>query len=152
MRRATAMSSNLQIDRADLLLALSSHDLEHYLDLQTGLIIPVLEDSIYDEREFPLEEEPERYHLIDPVPSQQGFRWMQDFAQQQEDLQIREDLLQALDRRRPFRSFKDALESYPEIRVKWFAFEEERLLEYGREWLSSEGITANLVVPAAPAR
>jgi hypothetical protein len=142
----------LRIDRGDLLMALSSHHLEHYLDLQTGVVIRRFEDLDLDDEEdrAALEKDLERYRSIEPIPSPEGFRWMESFALQQADQQAREDLLSALERRRPFRSFKDALLSYPELRAGWFAFEEERVLEYAREWLSGEGIQAELVAVPPP--
>lgn len=141
----------LRIDCGDFLLALSSHDLEHFLDLQTGAVIPRFEDlDLAEEDQAFLEEEPERYRFIEPLPSHEGFRWMENFALQVENQRARGDLLQALDRKRPFRSFKDALLSYPELREQWFAFEEERLLAYAHDWLSGEGIRAELVVISPP--
>lgn len=148
----------LRIDRGDFLLALQSSDLENYLDLTSGMVIPIFEDGFLDDFDDDLEDDfeaagdridvagqPERYRRIDTVPSYQGFRWMEDFAFSQEDDRLREELLLALDRKRPFRSFKDALLGHPEARERWFAFEEGRLLEVAREWLAGEGIEAELV-------
>lgn len=142
--------ATLQIDCGDLLFALGSHDTEHYLDLETGVVIPIFEDVFDDEQPELDLEDGNRYRFIEPVPSHEGFEWMESFARRQQDGRVRADLLAALERRRPFRSFKDALASYPEVRTRWFEFEEERLLQYAREWLLGEGIQAELVVPAAP--
>jgi len=46
----------------------------------------------------------------------------------------------ALDGRRPFRVFKDALFDYPPVRERWFRFHHERVLEEVRLWLETEGV------------
>lgn len=70
---------------------------------------------------------------------------MEDFAHSTEEAAVRERLLEALDRQRPFRRFKDALLSNPEIREAWFRFREEQLRAYAEEWLMAEEIEAELV-------
>lgn len=141
----------LSIDRGDLLFAIGDHDLTHYLDLQTGDVIPVFEEGVVgDLPDVDMDDEPERYRFIEPVPSSEGFSWMERFALAQEDGRTRRELLHALERRRPFRSFKDALIDFPEAREQWFAFEEQSLLDYARAWLTREGIHAELITPPAP--
>jgi hypothetical protein len=136
----------LRVDRGDLLLALGDHEMENYLDLATGEVFPVFDDfSEETEDRARIEEDPDRYLPIEPVPSHEGFRWMEDFAREQESDKVRRDLLRALERRRPFRSFKDELMSYPETRSEWFIYEEKRLLDHAREWLSAEGVDVEIV-------
>jgi len=89
----------------------------------------------------------ERYLQIPSLGSSDGFRIMERFAALQ-DGRVREALFDALDRRRPFRSFKDALTRFPEVRERWFAYHEERLREEALAWLRVEGIDAELVSPA----
>jgi hypothetical protein len=146
--------ATLRIHLGEFLLALSSHDIEHYLDLQSGLVVPVFEDIGEDDGVPDVDEEPDRYRFIEPVPSHEGFRWMEQFALDQTDAEVRNELLAALDRRRPFRTFKDALLPYPAVRAEWFANEQERLLEYARSWLLGEEIDAELAStpPEGPPR
>lgn len=138
----------LRVDQGDLLLAISSHDIDHFLDVRTGDVIPLHEDM----PEFAnfgddIGADPDRYRKIEPVPSPLGFRWMEEFARRQVERQIQAALLSALERRRPFRSFKDALAEYPAVLQSWYGFEEERQLEYAHQWLMEEGIDAELVSP-----
>jgi len=44
-------------------------------------------------------------------------------------------LSKALAGRHPFRTFKDALSCYPEVRQKWFEFHDDRLLRIAAQWL-----------------
>lgn len=141
----------LRIIASDLLLALSDHSYEttYYLDRESGAVIPVFGDMFDPGDDGYLDEEEllanPRYVPIEPVSSHDAFRWMEDFASSVTSDDLREELLGALDRRRPFRSFKDVLLAFPEERKAWFEYEEARQLEAARDYLQSEGIEAELV-------
>jgi hypothetical protein len=143
----------LQIEVPSFLEALNRGDLEisYYLDIQTGAVIPVFGDVDEEEEEDELrpavEEDPERYRYIDPVGSHESYRWMERFAHSIENAEVCERLLDALDRQRPFRRFKDVLLGYPEVREAWFRYREEQLRAYAEEWLMVEEIEAELVEP-----
>jgi hypothetical protein len=89
----------------------------------------------------------ERYLPVPSMSSNEGFRIMERFAASQEG-RVREALLDALDRRHPFRSFKDALRG--EVRERWFAYHEQRVREEALDWLRSEEIDAELTTPSPP--
>jgi hypothetical protein len=88
-----------------------------------------------------------RYLSIPSLESHEGFRIMERFALSQEG-RVREALLDALDRRHPFRSFKDALRG--EVRERWFAYHEQCLREEALDWLRSKEIDAELTTPSPP--
>jgi hypothetical protein len=140
----------LEIEAPEFLYALSSgdHQITYYLDVQTGALVSVFDD-MYEEQEEELtprvEEDPDRYRSIEPVGSRESFRWMEGFAHTIEEAEIRERLLDSLDRPRPFHRFKDALMSFPEVREAWFRYEEAQLREYAESWLASEEIEAELI-------
>ncbi|HEX8832309.1 MAG TPA: UPF0158 family protein [Longimicrobium sp.] len=144
----------LRIDASDLLNALDSHDpeLQFFLDLQTGEVIPApwgaftSSEPEYAELEAMSEDET-RYRLIEPVPSRQGWGWMEDFAEDVTDAVARTRLLDAIEGSGAFGRFKRVLSSYPDLREAWFRFQEERLREYAREWLAGENIDAELTEP-----
>jgi len=155
--------AKLRIDEGELLMAFDSGDgTEHwYLDRQTGAVIfrsddfDSLDDDFEDddddfeddESEFRraiAEDKEDRYIPVPSLGSHEGFRIMERFAASQEG-RVRGALLDALDRRRPFRSFKDALEDFPKVRAAWFGYHEERVREEALAWLESEGIDAELV-------
>lgn len=167
--------AKIRIDEGELLMAFDSGDgTEHwYLDRETGAVIFLSDDfgfGLDDEdeeededdaeggwqdeeralrREINRDEEGRRYLAVPSLGSHDGFRMMERFAGSQEDRRVREALFDALDRRRPFRSFKDALMAFPDVRERWFAYHEERLREEALAWLESEGIEAELTTPAA---
>ncbi|HEX6748101.1 MAG TPA: UPF0158 family protein [Longimicrobium sp.] len=157
--------TKIQIDEGELLMAMDSGDGTDlwYLDRRTGAVILTDEDYLLDDESDEDEEEDElldedaavrkmidedkedRYLPIPSLSSDEGFRIMERFAGTVDDRRIREELFDALDRRRPFRSFKDALLAHPEVREQWFTYHENQLREAALDWLRSEEIDAELV-------
>jgi hypothetical protein len=163
--------TRIRIDIDELAIAMSDHDSEWVLDTQTGKVlmkewlrdpdIRQLEgldvespgddgDELDDEFDPDVDLDEDRFVWINSIDSHQGFRWMEDFALRQDDERVRERLLDALDRPRPFRRFKDALPAFPGVRDAWYKFEEEKLREAVREWIQSRGIDAELFVAGPP--
>lgn len=142
-----------------------------YLDRQTGEVIGLSDDYLFvddeeddeDEDEEPQDPESEqrklrraidrdgdgRYLDIPSLGSHEGFRIMEGFADAQGG-RVRDALFDALKRHRPFRSFKDALAYFPEVRQRWFTYHEERMREEALAWLRSEEIDAELTRPEIP--
>jgi hypothetical protein len=152
--------SRIRIDLDQLGVALSDHDSEWVLDTQTGqlLIANWLRDSEWREMEIeaggedygddPLEGD--RFIMVEFIGSNEGFRWMEDFALDQENERVREKLLGALDRPRPFRQFKDALNAFPEVRGAWHRYEDAKLKACARAWLADHDIDADVFEAAPP--
>lgn len=152
--------SRIRIDLDQLCVALSDHDSEWVLDTQTGdlLIADWLRDSEW--REMGIEiggdelgDDPldgDRFIEIDFIGSNQGFRWMEDFALGQENERVREKLQDALGRPRPFRRFKDALDEFSEAREAWYRYEDGKLKECARAWLADHEIDADVFEAAPP--
>jgi hypothetical protein len=141
----------IRIDRGQLEAAFDSGDgmMRWYLDRQTGDLVPLSEwDELEEEEEIRAavnDDGDDRYLEVPSLPSHEGFRIMEDFARTMEDGRVRGALLDALERRRPFRSFKDALEGFPGVREAWFAYHDERLGQHAKRWLAEEGIEAEMV-------
>jgi hypothetical protein len=157
----------ISIDEGELLMAMESGDgmTQWFLDRQTGAVIGLGDDVMLDDddddedlEDWEREEEAlrrtiydesdgedGRYLPIESLGSHEGFRIMERFAAAQDGRRVREALLDALDRRRPFRSFKDALAGFPDVREAWFRYQEGQLREEALAWLRSEGIDAELV-------
>jgi hypothetical protein len=163
--------AKISIDEGDLLMAFESGDgmTRWFLDRQTGAVIGLGDDVLLDDddddedlQDWEREEralrraiydddgEDRRYLPIESLSSHEGFRIMEDFAASLEG-RVRAALFDALDRRRPFRSFKDALMGFPDVRERWFAYHEEQLREHALDWLRIEGIDAELTRPSPPA-
>lgn len=137
----------LTIDFEDLLLALegfAGENMEHYLDTETGEIIP-LHDDFDDAEEIRERIEAgfgEHYLAVETVEAHESFRIMEHFAASLRESQLRTRLLDAMSRNKPFRRFKDIVHSDLALRDQWIAFRDEALAQYARDWLASLGIEA----------
>lgn len=149
--------SAYSIDLDQLAVALSDHSSEWVLDTRTGAIVMaewVRDPELREDMGLEVGDEPDdsdpldddRFVGIEPVSSNEGFRWMEAFADAQDE-RVRQRLLHALNQSRPFRRFKDALLAFPEVRDAWGAYEDEKLREEARAWLRSHDIDAEIVEP-----
>lgn len=144
------MTLRIFVGEIEFALEDNEGDVKSYLDLQTGEVhtLPVDAyeegDEEYDDIQS-IRENEERYRYIQPVGSRTSWRWMEDFALEQEDERLRERLLDAIEGRGAFSRFKRVLHDHMDVREAWFRFRDARLLECAREWLESEGIDAVIV-------
>jgi hypothetical protein len=65
---------------------------------------------------------------------------MQAFIATVRDDRLRAALQNAIERRRPFRTFKDVLLDHSGERERWFAFKRVRVRERAKDWLAAAGI------------
>jgi len=133
----------LKINLDELLLALGGPDeMESFLDRTTGEILVCWDDDPeVEEIEARLAAGPEdRYEAIEPVLSRERFEVMVDFAESLPDSSIKDRLGRALQQRKPFRGFKDALFDDEAIRQRWFAFERAAEIQAAERWLALLGI------------
>lgn len=110
---------------------------------ETGEIADLLDwDDIYYD---PIEEEEERrqkilaewsdYVDVEKPSSRESFRFMASFVEEIPEGEIRTRLVNALNGRKPFRSFKDQLYFDEGIRQKWFEHRAQALIEYVIDFL-----------------
>jgi hypothetical protein len=136
----------IHVDMDELIFAMQNHDglIDNYLDTETGTIIPLGDDlDILDDDEWGEkieEDESGRFLYIKPFDSQDGYRIMEDFIESLTDTEVKQKLSNAIQMSKPFRRFKDQLLAYPEIRERWFTYEEKQLREYILGWLADNGI------------
>lgn len=124
-----------------------------YIDRQTGEILMVFED--YDEPEQEeiidkLNEDPDRYLMVEPISSREGFRIMEEFVESLPEGGDRYLLTKALSWKKPFSNFKNALADMGTLRKQWFAFQDKELRRLAAAWLEREKLDAELVPYAAP--
>jgi hypothetical protein len=130
----------------------SSLAIDRYVDLETGNIVEQIEfDDIYlDENgeevelEDPvlemIEDNPERFAYIDPLPSFESYKHMEAFIPTVQDIHLKEMLAVAIDGKGAFRRFKDVLCRYPEEEYRWLRFKEQKMTEVAMEFLDSIGV------------
>lgn len=119
------------VDLGALAEALEDHSdmIQWFIDLATGEVIPWMEDG---EEPCP-DEAGARY--IEPVPSGEAYRDMQDFVARVPDRRAADLLSRAIEGRGAFRRFKDTLFEFPELREMWFRFHDVRMRRRAIEWL-----------------
>lgn len=110
------------------------------IDLATGEFWPHT-DSGYSEEEDEDEDDEREWLWINGMGSGEGYRDMESFIDDIEDPAIADVLARAIRGRGAFGRFKDALTRWPELRVEWFSFSEDREFGRAREWLADEGCT-----------
>ncbi|MCX7048417.1 MAG: UPF0158 family protein [Candidatus Sumerlaeota bacterium] len=140
----------LRVDFQEIALNIenSSGDIMTVLDKETGDVIPLMEyDTLEDEKEIreKIEAEPERYPAIEPLSSSEGYRIMEDFVTSLPQSENKEALWNALQGKKPFRGFKDALFDMGSLREQWFAFHDAAMREYVKNELLHLGIEAEFI-------
>ena len=132
----------LAINRDDFMLALTFRsalpDGSSYLDTETGVIL-LTGDGIDEETPPDIDDNP-RYLWIEPIESRESYRIMEDFVASVGDAQAAARLADAIERPKPFRRFKDALQNYPPLREAWFAFEGAAHASLAEAWCDANGI------------
>lgn len=114
-----------------------------YLDLSNGQVVTINDSRPEDEEKRQLiSKSTGRFVHLDPASSREQYRWMERFIATVDDLDLRHNLLAAIDGKGAFRRFKDALMGHPVDRERWFTFRSERLRSCMEAWLTTHGITA----------
>ena len=108
----------------------------YYINLTSGEIVsPDTDDDVTDEDV----EKEDRYFRIEPVTSHEVYEIMQAFAESEESDEIRVHLYDALDGKKPFMNFKDALTEYPDTEKKFYTYKNNSLKEILRNRLEECG-------------
>jgi len=102
---------------------------KHYFLPESGKI--VFHSEFFDEDED-LEDEDDaeaggEMLPLDAISSSERFRWMEDFIFTVRSISAQSALRRALNQKKPFRQFKDALLQYPTVRQQWFEFEASKV-------------------------
>ena len=98
--------------------------------------------ELYQEDIDKIEANPDDYVEMRPMESRKSFLIMVDFAEQEVSNRFwQSKLIDALERSKPFRRFKDIVDTYDALREQWFAYKHTRYTEWVKEkleWALSE--------------
>lgn len=113
-----------------------------YINKETGDIktTPDFDNGYADEELLAdvlaeLEENWDKYIQIEKMESHESFDLMADFADSVDSRELRDSLINALNRKHPFRNFKWIVDNSGPYRQKWFAFKNQRLIEWVKDQL-----------------
>ena len=134
----------LTIDLEELTWALNSRDplgeSSHRLNLESGSILSLIGPDVDNETDADPRDD-DCWLFIEPIESSEAFRVMEDFVDRCGDDRLARALGQALQQRKPFRRFKDALAAHPAQREAWFAFERQAMEAIARRWCEDHGVS-----------
>ncbi|WP_373548790.1 UPF0158 family protein [Haliscomenobacter sp.] len=97
---------------------------------------PTDEEFDYIEQEVMevINADPDSYIRFDPLNSRESFQMMEDFVETIKNVRLRDRLIDALSIKKPFRSFRNAIQS-EEIEDDWYAYKDAYLQMYVRDRL-----------------
>ena len=75
------------------------------------------------------------YHEINLMGASDSFQVMADFAEQITERELQDKLLNALNRKKPFREFMFVIDNAGEQRKSWFNFKNKRYVEWTEKQL-----------------
>lgn len=113
-----------------------------YINKETGDIktTPDFDNGYADEELWTdvleeLEENWDKYIQIEKMESHESFDLMADFADSVDSRELRDSLINALNKKHPFRNFKWVVDNSGPYRQKWFDFKNQRLIEWVKDQL-----------------
>lgn len=119
-----------------------------YYSIKTNVFINLIENydpmaTGIDESEFgkdDIDENPDDYIEFRQMNSNQSFKVMSDFAENDSDVQFQKRLFQALNNPKPFRNFKWIIDNSGDYRQKWFDYKDLRNKEWVLEQLDAHNL------------
>ena len=72
---------------------------------------------------------------IEPIPAAEGYADMERFISTVQDPLCQERLVRAIDRKKPFRNFKEVLHECPDLPAQWESFHDAAMKVRAIEWL-----------------
>lgn len=115
-----------------------------YINKETGDIktTPDFDNGYADEELWvdvleELEENWDKYIQIEKMESHESFDLMADFADSVDSRELRDSLINSLNKKHPFRNFKWVVDNSGLYRQKWFDFKNQRLIEWVKDQLEA---------------
>lgn len=93
--------------------------------------------ELVEKEENEILQEWSNYVVFTKMESHEAFDLMDGFAVEIEDINLREAVIKALGRKRPFANFKAIVET-SDYRDKWFEFRRKKYIEYIENYLEAE--------------
>ena len=113
----------------------------------TGNLVFIIDSSKFPTADWEEEEEQAQeeieanrddYIEIEAMGSRDSYQVMVDFADQLRNPGLQAKLFRALNRRGPFREFKYEIDNSGDYREEWFAFKDQRYVDWVSEQLAVE--------------
>jgi hypothetical protein len=130
----------------EIAFALEMNGINHYLDKDNLELISLpkdeLEDDEYSSKDrMKIEINKENYIQIEAFDSSDNFNLMKEFSLTIENNKVKENLLNALSRKKPFANFKETLNSYPDYLEEWYKYKDDFYLQAASDLLNKLSIS-----------
>lgn len=120
---------------AEALLSYDDFGFFYWIDPATGAIGFWGDGANYGAANEELDPEERGGLRIDPIPSRDAYRDMEEFTATVRDPKIRDQLLRALDGKKPFHNFNAAVHRHTETPRQWHAFRDSAMEVRAVQWL-----------------
>jgi hypothetical protein len=113
-----------------------------YVNIETKEIKAVADiDTVFDPEPWEemvqeIEDNYDSYLRIRNMDSSESFKIMEEFVETISDEELRKKLELGLSLSKPFRNFKDIIDSEYEYKKKWYAYRDGRYIEFVKERLN----------------
>lgn len=106
-----------------------------YIHKETGEVKTVIDtmsefydstDDSWDEELAEIDRDIMSYIKLEKMHSSESFRIMADFTEEVKDQKIRDRLITALERSKPFRNFRNVLDYHDDLLQEWYVYKLER--------------------------
>ena len=87
------------------------------------------DDAWADDRKK-INDNPDEYYGIEKMGSRDSFSVMEDFIYTVDSDKLKEELIRALNYKKPFRQFKYVIDNSGEYRQKWFDFKSKKMVDW----------------------
>ena len=112
--------------------------LKCYYNKKTDEIVAILDfdqnpgadEEVWQDLINEVENHFEDYFLFEQMSSSEGYQVIIEFVNEIEDESLRERLVLALEKKHPFRNFKDEIDFNGDYREMWFKFKSDKYIEY----------------------
>ena len=107
-----------------------SKEIKSVIDLDRHIYA---DEEIWEESINEIDRDRDSYFEFKALSSKDSYSIMKDFAISVKDKDIRERLLYALNKPKPFSNFKYEVDYSPELREQWFKFKNEQYIKWVKE-------------------
>jgi len=115
--------------------------IKHYYDRNTGEVVMLSEEfGEFGEEPGDLDQQGERFLLIQPFSNNERFQLMEDFVEALPDEDLQEELNMALIEKGAFQRFEEVLEKYPNRNEQWRRFREDKVTARAIQWFRDNNI------------
>lgn len=101
------------------------------------------DDELWEDDINEIDEHFGDYFVFENMSSNDSFNLMVDFVDVVDDSKIQSKLINALNKSKPFRNFKRAIDDSGEYRQQWFDFKMSRYIEWVKEQIDIENSLRN---------